>query len=121
MRNRAQPPTACLLFNQRYFQKARAGQRVRVSPQTDLSCLLKDQKDADTLKVVETSNKDDGRTVEKIKGVNLIRKEAGCRCRPHVSEERSQISSARGKLHFFHRLLLPLGSLAYRKVSFGVW
>lgn len=30
------------------------------------------------LKVVETSNKDDGRTVEKIKGVNLIGKEAGC-------------------------------------------
>ena len=32
------------------------------------------------LKVVETSNKDDGRTVEKIKGVNLIGKEAGCNC-----------------------------------------
>ena len=46
------------------------------------------------LKVVETSNKDDGRTVEKIKGVNLIGKEAGCHCRPHVSEERSPISSA---------------------------
>ena len=121
MRNRARPPTACLLFNQRYFQKARAGQRVRISPQTDLSCLLKDQKDVDRLKVVETSNKDDGRTVEKIKGVNLIRKEAGCRCRPHASEERSQISSARESSISFIGSSLPLGALAYRKVSFGVW
>lgn len=50
MRNIAQPPTACLLFNQRYFQKAKAGQRVHVSQQSDLSCLLKDQKDVGRLK-----------------------------------------------------------------------
>lgn len=45
VRNGAQPPTARVLFNQRYFSKARAGQRVHVSRQSDLSCLLKDQKD----------------------------------------------------------------------------
>lgn len=50
MRNRAQPPTARLLFNQRYFQKAKVGQRVHVSQQSDLSCLFKDQKDVGRLK-----------------------------------------------------------------------
>lgn len=39
------------------------------------------------LKVVETSNKDGGRTVVKIKGVNLIGKESWHICRWHVSEE----------------------------------
>lgn len=39
------------------------------------------------LKVVETSNKDDERTVEKIKRVNWIGKESQCICRQHVSEE----------------------------------
>jgi hypothetical protein len=38
-------------------------------------------------KVVETSNKDDEKTVEKIKGVNLIGKELWYICRQHVSEE----------------------------------
>ena len=73
------------------------------------------------LKVVETSNKDDGRTVEKIKGVSLIGKEAGCHCRLHVSEERSQISNAWEHCLSSMGSCLPLGALAYRKVSFGAW
>lgn len=33
------------------------------------------------LKVVETSNKDDEKTVEKLTGVNLVGKESPCVCR----------------------------------------
>lgn len=44
------------------------------------------------LKVPETGNKDDERTVEKINGVSLIGKESWCICRQRVSG--NQISSA---------------------------
>ena len=72
------------------------------------------------LKVVETSSKDDERTVEKIKGVSLIGKESWCICRQHVSEERSQISGARESSISFV-FCLPLGALECSKVSFGAW
>lgn len=51
------------------------------------------------LKVVETSNKNDERTVEKIKGVDLIGKESWRLYRQRVSEETR--SPVLGKAPFF--------------------
>lgn len=58
------------------------------------------------LKVLETGNKDDERTVEKIKGVSLIGKESRCICRQCVSED--QISSAGENSLFFLGFCLSL-------------
>lgn len=72
------------------------------------------------LKVVETSNKDNERTVEKIKEVDLIGKESWYIYRQHISEGTRSPMLGKAPFYLLASAFLSVPGNA-SKVRFGAW